>query len=111
MVLVCNDHNIGCWKLKDHWGDDIYQVISHVTEDVPVYVIENKQGRRQTLHCNHLFLIGQADNAEVMVKLFQTMSTMMLQETPHQEVNVECQPLSKIETVVNVQDTSEWRFL
>ena len=54
---------------------------------------ENKWGRRQTLHRNHLFLIGQADAAEVMAKLFQTMSTMMLPENPHQEVNAECQPL------------------
>ena len=82
VVLVCNDHHIGHWKLKDHWGDDTYQVISHVSEDVPVYVIENKWGRRQTLHHNCLFLIGWADTAEVMAKLFQTMSTMMLPETP-----------------------------
>ena len=95
VVLVHNDHHVGHQKLKDHWGDDTYQVISHVDEDVPVYVIENKWGRRQTLHRNHLFLIGQADTAEVMAKLFQTMSTMMLPETPCQEVNAECQPLSK----------------
>ena len=68
-------------------------------------------GRRQTLHCNCLFLIGQADTAEVMAKLFQTMSTMMLPETSHQEVNAECQPLLKLETDVNAQDTSGWRFL
>ena len=39
-------------------GDDTYQVISHVDKDVPVYVIKNKQGRRQTLHRNRLFLIS-----------------------------------------------------
>ena len=72
IVLVCNDHHIGHQKLKDHWGDDTYQVISHVDEDVPVYVIKNKWGRRQTLHCNCLFLVGWADTALVMAKLFQT---------------------------------------
>ena len=82
MVLVCNDQHIGHQKLKDHWGDDTYQVISCVNEDVPVYVIKNKWGRRQTLHHNCLFLIGWADTAKVMTKLFQTMSTMMLPETP-----------------------------
>ena len=82
MVLVHNNHHVGCWKLKDHWGDDTYQIISHVNLDVPVYVIKNKQGRRQTLHHNCLFLIGWADTAEVMAKLFQTMSTMMLPELP-----------------------------
>ena len=40
-------------------------------------------------------------DAYVMAKLFQTMSTMMLPETPCQEVNAECQPLSKLETDVN----------
>ena len=42
IVLVCNDHHIGCQKLKDHWRDDTYQVISHVDEDVRVYVIKKK---------------------------------------------------------------------
>ena len=111
VVLVHNNHHVGCQKPKDHWGDDTYQVISHVNEDEPVYVIENKWGRRQTLHCNCLFLICQADTAKVMARLFQTMSTMMLPETPHQEVNAECQPLSKLEPDVNAQDTSGWRFL
>ena len=74
---------------------------------------KNKQGRRQTLHRNRLFLTGWADTAEVMAKLFQTMSTMMLPETPppHQEVNAECQPMFELETDVDAQDTSEWRFL
>ena len=76
-----------------------------------MYVIENKWGRRQTLHCNHLFLVGQADTALVMAKLFQTMSTMMLPETLCQEANAECQPLMELEPDINAQDTSEWRFL
>ena len=46
MVLVCNDH-VGHKKLKDHWGDDTYQVISHIDKDVPVYVIKNKWGRSE----------------------------------------------------------------
>ena len=91
--------------------DDTYQVISHVNEDVPVYVIKNKWGRRQTLHCNCLFLIGQEDTAEVMAKLFQTMSTMMLPAAPHQEMNAECQPPSELETDVDAQDISGWRSL
>ena len=111
MVLVHNNQHVGHQKLKDHWGDDTYQVISHVNMDVPVYVIKNKWGRRQTLHHNCLFLNGWANTAEVMAKLFQTMSTMMLPETPHQEANAECQPPSELETDVNAQDTRGWRFL
>ena len=74
------------------WGDDTYQVISHINEDVPVYVIENKWDRRQT-------------------KLFQTLSTMMFPGTPHQEASTECQPPSELETDVDAQDTSGWRLL
>ena len=76
-----------------------------------MYVIENKWARRQTLHCNCLFLLGQADTASVMAKLFQTMSIMMLPETPHQEASAECQPPMELEPDVNAQDTSGWRFL
>ena len=46
-----------------------------------------------------------------MAKLFQTMSTMMLPEAPHQEVNTECQPPCELETDVKAQDTSGWTFL
>ena len=76
-----------------------------------MYVIKNKWGRRQTLHRNHLFLLGQADTALVTAKLFQTMSTMMLLEIPYQEANAECQPPMELEPNVNAQDTSGWRFL
>ena len=78
IVLVHNDHHIGHQKPKDHWGDDTYQVISHVNEDVSVFVIKNKWSRRQTLHCNCLFLVSQADAALVMAKLFQTVSVKRL---------------------------------
>ena len=76
-----------------------------------MYVIKNKWGRRKTLHRNHLFLVGQADTALVMAKLFQTMFTVMLPETPHQEANAEYQPLMELEPDVNAQHTSGWRFL
>ena len=111
VVLVHNDHHMGRQKLKDCGGDDTYQVISHVEEAVPVYVIKNKAGRRQTLHRNRLFLIDRADTAEVMVKMFRTMSTMMLPGSPCQEANEGSQPTSELVTDVEAQDTSGWRFL
>ena len=98
VVLIPKDHHIGHQKLKDHLGDDTYQVIRHVSEDVPMYVIKNKWGRRQTFHCNHLFLISEADSAEVMAKLFQTMSTIMLPENPCQEAN-----LCRMSTTIRVR--------
>ena len=56
-------------------------------------------------------MVGWADTALVMAKLFQTMSTMMLPETTHQEANAECQPMMELEPDVDAQDTSGWRFL
>ena len=52
VVLVRNDQVVGKRKIKDCWGDEVYTVHSQVNMDVPVYVIENQQGRKQTLHRN-----------------------------------------------------------
>ena len=52
VVLVRNDQFVGKRKLKDCWGDEVYTVCDQVDVDMPVYVIENQQGRRQTLHWN-----------------------------------------------------------
>ena len=52
IVLMRNDQFVGKRKLKDHWGDEVYTVCNQVDMDVPVYVIENQQGQRQTLHRN-----------------------------------------------------------
>ena len=50
VVLVRNDQFVGKRKLKDCWGDEVYTVCNLVNVDVPVYVIENQQDQRQTLH-------------------------------------------------------------
>ena len=52
VVLIRNDQFVGKRKLKDHWGDKVYNVCDQVDVDVPVYVIENQLGQRQTLHQN-----------------------------------------------------------
>ena len=52
VVLIRNDQFVGKRKVKDHWGDMVYTVCSQVDVDVPVYIIENQQGQRQTLHQN-----------------------------------------------------------
>ena len=50
VVLVRNDQFVGKRKLKDCRGDEVYTMCNQVNVDVPVYVIENQRGRRQTLH-------------------------------------------------------------
>ena len=52
VVLVRNDQFVGKRKLKDHWGNEVYTVCNQVDMDVPVYVIKNQRGQRQTLHRN-----------------------------------------------------------
>ena len=51
-LLMRNDQFVGKRKLKDHLGDEVYTVCNHIDVDVPVYIIKNQQGRRQTLHQN-----------------------------------------------------------
>ena len=50
VVLMRNNQFVGKRKLKDHWGDEVYTVCNQVDVAVPMYVIENQQGQRQTLH-------------------------------------------------------------
>ena len=50
VVLMRNNQFVGKRKLKDHWGDEVYTVCNQVNLDVPMYIIENQRGQRQTLH-------------------------------------------------------------
>ena len=50
VVLMRNAQFVGKRKLKDHWGDEVYTVCNQVDVDVPMYIIENQRGQRQTLH-------------------------------------------------------------
>ena len=50
VVLMRSDHFVGKRKQKDHWGDEVYTVCNQVDVDVPMYIIENQRGQKQTLH-------------------------------------------------------------
>ena len=50
VVLMINDQSVGKRKLKDHLGDKLYTVCNQVNMNVPLYIMENQQGQRQTLH-------------------------------------------------------------
>ena len=52
VVLMRNGQFVRKRKLKDHWDDEVYTVCNQVNMNVPMYVIENQQGRRQNLHQN-----------------------------------------------------------
>ena len=89
VVLVRNNQFVGKRKLKDHWGDEVYIVRKQVDMDVPVYIIENQWGRRQTLHQNQLFLIEKVDSEadlQVAVRLFNVASTEISSGAQHHEM-------------------------
>ena len=52
VVLMRNDQFTGKRKIKDCWGDEVYTVCNLADVDVPMYVIKNQRGQRQTLHNN-----------------------------------------------------------
>ena len=52
VVLMRNDQFVGKRKLKDCLSDEVYTVCNQVNMDVPMYIIKNQQGQRQTLHQN-----------------------------------------------------------
>ena len=52
VVLIRNNQFVGKRKLKDCWGDEVYTVCNQVNVDVPMYIIKNQRGQRQTLHQN-----------------------------------------------------------
>ena len=50
----------GTHKLSDKWEEDPYVIVDQPNSDIPVFVVkkENGEGRRRTLHRNHLLPIG-----------------------------------------------------
>ena len=95
-----NDQFIGKRKLKDHWGYEVYTVCNQVNMDVPVYVIENQQGQRQTLHQNRLFLIKKVNpevDPQVAVRLFNVASTQIGSSVQHQEMFKASTPPNEIQ--------------
>ena len=85
VVLLRNDQFVGKRKLKDHWGD----VCDQVNVDMPVYVIENQRGRRQTLHQNQFFLVKRINpeqDCQIAARLFEVASTQIGCEVPHQKI-------------------------
>ena len=91
---------VGKRKLKDHWGDEVYTVCNQVNMDVPVYIIKNQQGQRQTLHQNRLFLIkkvGPEADLQVAARLFDVASTQIGSRVHHQEMFKASAPLMEIQ--------------
>ena len=89
VVLVRNDQFVGKRKLKNHWGDEVYTVCDQANMDMPVYVVENQQGRRQTLHWNQLFLFERIDpeqDHQIAARLFEVASTQIGCKVPHQKM-------------------------
>ena len=72
-VLVKILAHEGKHKLSDRWEDEPYIVLSQPNLGIPVFVVqkENGEGRKRTMHRNHLLPIGslpKADTPEPVVK-------------------------------------------
>ena len=68
--------------------------------DMPVYVIENQPGRRQTLHWNQLFLvkrINSEQDCQIAARLFEVASTQIGCEVPHQKMYKAGTPLIEVQ--------------
>ena len=45
-------------KLKDRWEEETWEVVHHITTDVPSYKVTNQHRKSCILHQNHLLLIA-----------------------------------------------------
>ena len=100
VVLVRNNQFVGKRKLKDHWGDEVYTMCDQVNMDVPVYIIENQRGRRQTLHWIQLFLVERINpeqDHQIAARLFEEASTQIGCEVPHQKMYKASTPLIEVQ--------------
>ena len=52
----------GKHKIADRWEEDSYVVISQPNTDIPVFVVENDNSKKRTLHRNHLLPIGSVSS-------------------------------------------------
>ena len=89
---------------------------NQVNMDVPMYIIKNQRGRRQTLHRNQLFLIEKVDpevDLQVAVRLFNVVSTQIGSEVQHHEMFKASTPPKEIQAhvacplSVNAQNAQE----
>jgi transposase InsO family protein/dUTPase len=47
----------GSHKLEDRWESEPYIVVAKENPDIPVYIVESREGKRRTLHRNHLLAL------------------------------------------------------
>ena len=121
--MCIRDRFVGKRKLKDCWGDEVYTMCNQINMDVPVYVIENQRGWRQTLHRNWLFLIKKVDpeaDPQVAVRLFNVASTQIGSGVQHQEMLKASTPLMEIQAhtacllsinAQNAQESKPWELI
>ena len=62
-VLVHLDSYKGAGqKLINRWSSTLHTVVGRIADDVPVYVIENDNGKQQVLHRARLLLWSSCDD-------------------------------------------------
>ena len=108
-VLAKADAYKGRRKVKECWGEELYEVECRIAEGVPPYLMKNQlTGCSQALHWNWLFLITPIMGAPLYsgVQAEQMRYTTTILEEPTQKVSenkeaqqsVKCLPLAQCQT-------------
>ena len=58
LVLVKADAFKGKRKIKDRWDEETWEVVHHITTDIPSYELTNKNRKLHVLHQNQLPLVA-----------------------------------------------------
>ena len=86
MLVRLDAYRGACWKLKNRWGSMLHTVVGQIADDVPAYVIENKKGKQNVLHCAWLLLWSSAEEEEGLqmtaVQLAFQVSILVLEPLP-----------------------------
>ena len=58
IVFMKLDTFQGKRKVKDQWSEAEYMVVHQVTDDLPVYEVQDDGRNVKIIHCNQLFLVA-----------------------------------------------------
>ena len=89
IVLMKLDTFQGKRKLKDQWSEAEYMVVHQVTDDLPMYEVQDDGRNVKIIHCNRLFLVA---TQRMMPRPWEEAS-LFQKNAPPQSTLVELTPL------------------
>ena len=61
MLVKSDTYRGACQKLINQWSSTLHNMVRHVADNVPVYVIENAKGNQKVVHWARLLLWSSCD--------------------------------------------------